>query len=144
MKGFEMSRAIEIATWAAVIKDGELKTSAAGNSYATVLLGADSGHTDDRGQPVMAFMRVIAFKGLATVAANLRKGGRCYLEGTLSVGIWQPEGAPAKPDLSVKAFRLEPTSIGKSRPPRGDAGAAFHRLLDGQARQPEFNDEIGF
>jgi single-stranded DNA-binding protein len=139
-----MSRGIEIACWANVIKDGEQKVSAAGNSYGVVVLSADSGNTDDAGKAVPAFMRVFAFGNLASVAANLQKGGRAYCEGVLSLGIWQPPDGPPKLDLSVKAFRLEPTRIGKDRPPRDGPRADPQAPLDRQERRPEFNDDIGF
>ncbi len=117
-----MSRGMEIATWGTVIRDAERKTSAAGNSYTTLVLSAPSGQTDDKGQDVPAFLRCIAFKDLADVAASLKKGARAYIEGALSVGIWQPpDGSQSRLDLSVRLSRLEPTRIGKNRPPRAEA-----------------------
>ena len=141
-----MSRGIEIAAWCVVIKDGELKVSAAGNSYATVLVMADSGHNDDRGQAIGAFLKVVAFGGLASVAANLRKGMRTYLEGVLSVGIWTPENGSPKPDLSVKVFRLEPTQIGKNRPQRDGQKIDSQAPLESRERAPApaFDDALDF
>ena len=138
-----MSKGIEIAAWCNVIRDGEQKTSAAGNSYGVVTLSADSGNTDDAGKPVPAFMRVLAFGALASVAANLRKGWRCYLEGALSVGIWTTSDGIAKLDLSVKAFRLEPTRIGKDRPPR-DGPREFQAPVEQRENPAPFNDDLGF
>jgi single-stranded DNA-binding protein len=138
-----VSRGIEIAAWCNVIRDGEQKTSAAGNSYAIVTLSADSGSTDDAGKPIPAFMRVIAFGNLASFAANLRKGGRCYLEGTLSVGIWTTSDGVAKLDLSVKAFKLEPTRIGKDRPPRDGPRADPQAPIERREPAP-FNDPLDF
>jgi single-stranded DNA-binding protein len=139
-----MSRGIEIAAWCGVVRDGEMKTSAAGNTYGLVTLSTESGEIDDQGKPALAFLRVMAFKGLATVAANLRKGQRAYIEGAMRARIYAPENGPPKLDLSVRAFKLEPTRIGKSRPPRGDGGASYHAPLERRERQSEFNDEIGF
>jgi single-stranded DNA-binding protein len=139
-----MSKGIEIATWANVINDGEQKTSAAGNSYGVVVLSADSGNTDDAGKPIPAFMRVFAFGNLVSVAANLKRGGRAYVEGTLSVGIWTTNDGIAKLDLSVKAFRLEPTRIGKDRPPRDGPRADPQAPIDRQERRPEFDDSVPF
>jgi single-stranded DNA-binding protein len=121
-----MTRGIEVACWAMVTRDGERKTSAAGNAYGMVTLSSDSGHADEQGKPLSAFIRVFGFGELAPVAASLRRGDRAYLEGSLSLGIWQPETGPAKLKLSVRASRLEKTAIGRSRPPaprRRGAGA---------------------
>ena len=81
---------------------------------------------------------------LANVAANLRKGARTYLEGTLSVGIWTPENESPKPDLSVKVFRLEPTQIGKSRPPRDAPTIDPQAPLERRERAPAFDDALDF
>jgi single-stranded DNA-binding protein len=89
-----------------------------------------------------AFLKCIAFGSASDIAANLRKGQRCYLEGQLSLGIWQPPDGPPKLDLSVKCSKLEPTQIGRNKPKRNDGPAEYQRPLE-QERAP-FNDEIGF
>jgi single-stranded DNA-binding protein len=128
-------RGIEIACWATVIRDGEQKTSAAGNAYGTVTLSADSGHADDQGKPLPAFIKVFGFGELAPIAASLRRGDRAYVEGSLSVGLWHPETGPAKLDLSVRAFKLQKTGIGKSRPPAPRRTEHERPLEAGRPRQ---------
>jgi single-stranded DNA-binding protein len=88
-------------------------------------------------------MRTFAFGNLASVAANLRKGGRAYVEGTLSVGIWTTNDGIAKLDFSVKAFRLEPTRIGKDRPPRDGPRTEYQAPVERREPAP-FNDDLGF
>jgi single-stranded DNA-binding protein len=142
-----MSRGIEIACWADVIRDGEFKQSAAGNRYGMATVAAASGNTDDQGRPISAYLRLMAFNDLAPVAAGLKKGGRVYLEGSLRVGIWRPETGEPRLDLTVMAFRLEPTRIGKARPRQERPDQDRPSLPEPQqqdGRTFEFNDEIGF
>jgi single-stranded DNA-binding protein len=136
-----MTKGIEIAAFCGVTKDGELRTSQAGNSYGLVTLMTDSGNQDDQGRDIPAFLKCIAFADAATVAANLRKGQRAYVEGTLSAGIWQPPDGAPKLDLSVKCSKLEPTQIGRNKPKRNDAPAEYQRPLE---QDRPFDDAIGF
>lgn len=111
-----MKGVMHIAAWAGVTRDGESLTSKAGTVYGTVLLAIDSDKTDAQGRSELTFLRVRAFGELAKVAAELKKGGRAYLEGTLTAGIYWPEGGKPRLDLSVVAFKLEPMRIGRDRP----------------------------
>ena len=148
-----MSRGIEIAAFCGVARDGELRTSQAGNSYGLVTLMTESGNQDDQGRDIPAFLKCIAFGDAATVAANLRKGQRCYLEGVLSVGIWQPPDGAPKLDLGVKASILQPTQIGRNRPPKDgprEYQAPVERRIGNNNRPPlerepaPFNDPLDF
>ena len=145
-----MSRGIEAALWGNAVKDGEIRQSKAGNTFAILTLAVDTDQVGDDGKPVSNFIKVLAFGAQASVAANIKKGGRCYCEGVLSVSVWQPNEGPPRPDISLKAFRLEPTRIGQSRP-RAEGqklGEGFNAPLD-RMKQPaqqqrEFEDEIPF
>lgn len=136
-----MSRGIEIAAFCGVAKDGELRTSQAGNSYGIITLMTDSGNQDDQSRDIPAFLKVIAFGDAASAAANLRKGQRCYLEGTLSCGIWQPPDGSPKLNLSVKANVLQPTQIGRNKPKRSDAPTEYQRPLE---QERPFDDVVPF
>jgi single-stranded DNA-binding protein len=138
-----MSRGIEIAAFCNVAKDGELRTSQAGNAYGLVTLMTSSGNTDDQGRDIPAFLKCLAFGETATAAANLRKGQKVYVEGVMSVGIWQPADGGPKLDLSVKCSKLEPTQIGRNKPKREER-AEYQRPLEQQPERPPFSDEIGF
>lgn len=110
-----MAKGIEAATFANVVKDGERRTSQAGNDFATVLMATESGETDDKGKDIPIFIRVLAFGDLAEVAGNLKKGGRAYLEGSLSLGLWQPDNGATRLNATLKANRLEPMRIGRNK-----------------------------
>jgi single-stranded DNA-binding protein len=112
-----MSRGIEAATWGNAIRDGEVRTSRAGNEFGMVTIAVNEGK-DDNGKDVASFIKVFLFGHLAHEAEKINKGDRCYCEGQLTASVWQPESGPARPDITLKAFRFMRTGIGKQRPPR--------------------------
>jgi single-strand DNA-binding protein len=77
------------------------------------------------------WVRCVAFNDLAEqLAERLVKGTRCYVEGRLSVDLWQPDdGRPPRVNIQVVANVIQPLGqIGRSRPratrnaERGQAG----------------------
>ena len=102
---------------------------------------------------------MLAFGAQVGVARSIRKGDRAYVEGSLSASIWKTASGEPRLDLTIKAFKLERTGIGKSRPPRGETGpassaaskAAARERPDGDWQAPpggpldvERGDDIGF
>jgi single-stranded DNA-binding protein len=131
-----------MAAFCTVAKGGEKRTSAAGNPYGLITLMTDSGNTDDQGRDIPAFLKCIAFGDAADAASRLKKGQHAYIEGTLSLGIWQPPNGAARLDLSVKCSKLEPTQIGRNKPSKP-------RRVDPQAPleqddRPPFDDPVDF
>lgn len=63
-------------------------------------------------------MKIVAFGSRVNTARMIRKGDRCYVEGQLSAGIWKTNDGEARLDLSIRAFKLKRTGIGKGRPSR--------------------------
>jgi single-stranded DNA-binding protein len=114
-----MARGIEAACWGSATKDGEVRQSKAGNDFGIVNIAVNDGRVDDAGKEVSTYVKVLLFSALASEAANIRKGDRCYVEGSLGAEIWNG-AADGKPrlDLSIRAFKFEKTAIGKSRPRR--------------------------
>lgn len=131
---------IEVAFIGICASVPELKTSKAGKPYCQFSLGVGEG---DKRQ----WVRVCAFAETAEkIAAQLRKGGKAYIEGTLDAGIWHPDGKPPTINLNVAARRVEVLGqIGKNRPrqnrPAVDNGHARPAV---RGDSHAFNDEIGF
>jgi single-stranded DNA-binding protein len=148
-------RGIEAATWGSATRDGETRESKAGNSFGIVNIAVNEGKTDDAGKEVSTYVKVLLFGSLASEAARITKGDRCYVEGQLSAGIWQHESGP-RIDLTVKAFRFERTQIGKQRPRRGTSDSDTPITASNFASAPrakpqiqgrdrfDFDDEIPF
>jgi single-stranded DNA-binding protein len=118
-----MTRGIEAAMWGTATRDAEIRQSKAGNEFAVVNLMVQDGTTDADGKPVATFVKVLAFGAHVGIARNIRKGDRVYAEGGLSASIWKTNDGQPRFDLTLKAFVLQKTGIGKNRPPRGDASA---------------------
>jgi single-stranded DNA-binding protein len=114
------TRGIEAALWGTAFRDAEMKTSKAGNDFCVVTLMVPDG-TDADGKPATTFVRVLAFGPHVAVAGTIKKGDRAYTEGALSASIWTPPAAPPRVDLTLRAFTLYKTGIGKNRPPREQA-----------------------
>ena len=114
-----MARGIEAACWGTAIKDGEVKQSKAGNDFGIVNIAVTEGKTDDAGKELSTYLKILLFSGLAHEAGNIKKGDRCYVEGSLGAEIWNgaTDGKP-RLDLSIRAFKFERTQIGKNRPRR--------------------------
>jgi single-stranded DNA-binding protein len=139
-----MTRGIEAALWGTATRDAEIRESRAGTEFGTINLMTHDGSTDADGKPVATFVKALAFGQHVNTARGIRKGDRIYVEGQLSASIWQTNDGQPRLDLTVKAFTLQKTGIGKNRPPRDGPRTEHQAPLERQERRPEFNDEIGF
>jgi single-stranded DNA-binding protein len=138
-----MTRGIEAACWASATRDAEVRTSKSGNEFATINVVVNDGTTDDSGRQVGTFIKIFAFSQHVATARQVKKGDKLYCEGSLQAGIWTTNDGQPRLDLTLKAFTLQKTGIGKSRPPRGDAGAPNYQRPIEPERAP-FNDDLGF
>jgi single-stranded DNA-binding protein len=138
-----MTRGIEAALWGTATRDAEIRESRAGKEFGTIKLMTHDGSTDADGKPVATFVKALAFGQHVNTARGIRKGDRIYVEGQLSASIWQTNDGQPRLDLTIKAFTLQKTGIGKNRPPRGDAGAPNYQRPIEPERAP-FNDDLGF
>jgi single-stranded DNA-binding protein len=138
------ARGIESALWATATRDAEIRQSKAGNDFAIVNAHVYDGTTDDHGRQVGTFVKVLAFQQHVNTARSIKKGDRLYAEGSLSASIWKTSDGEPRIDLTVRAFKLEKTGIGKNRPPRDGVAQNYQAPLERRERQAEFNDEIGF
>ena len=105
-------------------KDAEVRQAKAGNEFAIVILMTQDGTTDADGKPVATFVKVLAFAAHVGMARDIRKGDRVYAEGSLSASIWKTNDGEPRLDLTIKAFVLQKTGIGKNRPAREATSAS--------------------
>jgi single-stranded DNA-binding protein len=114
--------------------DAELRVSQAGKNWVRFRVGVGK---DDAVQ----WLTVAVFGRAAEAAANLKKGDRCYCEGTIKLDTWRGSDGAERHGLSVAAFRCERThQIGRNKPkrerdsnPKPQPGSSV-----------TLNDEIGF
>jgi single-stranded DNA-binding protein len=92
----------------------------------------------------VTWVSVAVFGKAAKVAAELKKGDRCYVEGSIKLDTWTAQDGIERHGLSVAAFKCERTHQigsnkpqGNSRPKAGDRPAA-------SADADFYSDEIPF
>ena len=141
-----MNRGIECALCGSASRDGEVRTSKSGNEFGIVNLMTQDGSVGDDGKPVTTFIKVLCFGQHVNVARQVKRADRVYCEGALNASIWKTNDGEARLDLTLKAFKLERTGIGKNRPTRDGQRIDSQAPIERQERAPApaFNDEIGF
>lgn len=139
-----MTRGLECAFWGTLGRDPELRTSKAGNPFASLNVAVTVGK-DDAGKDVTQWVRVTAFGDSAErIAAQAEKGARVYVEGSLTLNHWKAADGEKRTDLQVAAFKVEKVgAIGKNRP-RRDNGAGQEPGRQPYTEPAELNDEIPF
>jgi hypothetical protein len=98
---------IDCAFSGTLTRGADAKTSASGKDYVRLVVrigGGDGAH----------FASVGAFNDLAEVGA-LEKGSRVYVEGALTLGVWNDRDGNPRPSLSVAAYRVVAQRIGRNR-----------------------------
>jgi single-stranded DNA-binding protein len=136
---------IEAAFFGFLAADAEPRTSQAGKLWVRLRVGVGK---DD----AMQWVSVAVFGKAAETAAQLKKGDRCYCEGTIKIDTWRGSDGAEKHGLSVASFKIEKThQIGRSRPPKGEKSAPAATGRDRAARSDyapagnaDLNDDIPF
>jgi single-stranded DNA-binding protein len=138
---------IECAFFGFLAADAEVRTSQAGKQWARLRVGVGK---DD----AMQWVSVAAFGKAAETAAELKKGDRCYCEGTIKIDSWRGGDGTDKHSLSVSSFKLEKThQIGRNRPPKrekpkpvavGRERAVRSDYAPAGSAKADLNDDIPF
>jgi single-stranded DNA-binding protein len=139
-----MSRGIEAALWGSATRDVDVRTSKSGNPFAILDVKAHDGGATADGKPNTVFVRIFAFGQHVDAARAIKRGDRVYIEGQLQVSIWQSDNNAPRLNLTIKAFTIQKTGIGKSRPPRPDRTSWQAPIEKPRSEMPPFNDPIDF
>jgi single-strand DNA-binding protein len=92
--------------------DAEARTSQAGKPWVRMRVGVGKDDT-------VQWVSVAVFGKTAENAANLKKGDRVYVEGSIKLDEWTGQDGVERHGLSVAAFKCEKThNIGRSKPKR--------------------------
>jgi single-stranded DNA-binding protein len=135
-----MSGDIEVALTGVCARNPELKHSVkSGKPFCQFSLAVGDGDARQ-------WVRVCCFAETAErVAAQLRKGGKAYIEGLLEVGIWQPDGKPPQVNMNVSARRVEILGqIGRNRPPKPQQQTDSRGRLGSHAQHERPFDDAPF
>jgi single-stranded DNA-binding protein len=129
---------IECAFFGFLAGDAEPRTSQAGKAWVRMRLGCGK---DD----LVQWVSVAAFGKAAETAATLKKGDRCYIEGTIKLDTWRGNDGIERHGLSVAAFKCERTHrIGRNRPKQaGKSKPTTEPVKDG-ASERQLDDAIPF
>jgi single-stranded DNA-binding protein len=109
---------IDCAFFGFLAADAETKVSKAGKTWARLRVGVGK---DDN----LQWVSVTVFGQAAEVAAKLKKGDRCYVEGSIKVDTWMGNDGTERHGLSVASFKIEKThNIGRNRLENGRISVA--------------------
>ena len=102
---------LECAFFGFLASDAEVRrTSRAGKQWARLRVGVGKG--DD-----MQWVSVVVFGKAAETAAELKKGDRCYCEGSIKLDAWRGNDGVERHGLGVTSFKIEKThQIGRNKP----------------------------
>jgi single-stranded DNA-binding protein len=134
-----MTMSLHSALFGTAIRDGEVRESKAGNFYGTVLVAIPNGTNDD-GKDISQFVKIFAFKEDTPEIAKIKKGDRVYAEGNLTASTWESDKGP-KVDLTLKAFHIRKTAIGKDRPRRENRADDYNQDRESAV---EFSRRTGY
>jgi single-strand DNA-binding protein len=146
---------IDAAVLGTVIRDAELRTSAAGKPWMSVIVRSGDGDA-------ASFVQVAIFGDAAVTLGRLEKNEKLYAEGSIRISEWTTAAGEKRTGLSMAAWRAERPGVGRNKPKRpmskqagmvGDrcqtAGGAYQaqqqRSCAQSEREPEFfKDPIGY
>jgi single-stranded DNA-binding protein len=128
---------IDVAFFGFCAADAESRTSQqTGKPWVRLRVGVGR---DDAVQ----WVSVACFGKAAEPAADLEKGDRCYIEGTIKLDTWRGNDGIERHTLAVAAFKCEQTHrIGRNKEKRTSQPA--HDQAPATADGREFDDNIPF
>jgi hypothetical protein len=128
---------LQAAFYGAAFRDGESRESKSGSKYGTLLAIVPNG-SDENGNESTVMVRVLAFQDNVEELAKLKAWDRVYVEGNLTIKIWEGEKGP-RPDLTLRANFVRRTQIGR-KPDRSPKPEPEHfvNAINGADRLPAF------
>jgi single-strand DNA-binding protein len=129
---------IDCAFYGFLAADAESRTSQAGKPWVRMRVGVGK---DDAVQ----WVSVAVFGRAAEHAADLKKGDRIYIEGSIKLDSWRGNDGIERHGLSVAAFKCERThNIGRNRAKKDKEPVEQTTQEQATAGGPEFDDNIPF
>jgi single-strand DNA-binding protein len=129
---------IDVAFYGFLAADAESRTSQAGKPWARMRCGVGK---DDSIQ----WVNVACFGKAAEHTADLKKGDRVYVEGSIKLDSWRGNDGIERHGLSVAAFKCERThNIGRNRAKKDKEPGEQTPQEQATAGGPQFDDNIPF
>jgi single-stranded DNA-binding protein len=138
---------IDCAFFGFLAADAEVRTSQAGKQWARLRIGVGK---DDE----LQWVSVAVFGKAAEIAAGLKKGDRCYVEGAIKLDTWRGNDGADRHGLAVTSFKIDKThQIGRNKPqrdqqkqdpPASGRERAARSDYAPAGKAPAFDDDITF
>ena len=129
---------IDCAFYGFAAADAEQRISQTGKNWARLRVGAGIDET-------LQWVSVAVFGKAAETAADLKKGDRVYIEGSIKLDSWRGSDGAERHGLSVAAFKCERThQIGRNRPKRKSSGEQTNKQATPAQAGSELDDQIPF
>ena len=129
---------IDVAFYGFCAADADPRVSQAGKPWVRLRVGA--GKDDD-----LQWVSVAVFGKAAESAAQLVKGDRIYVEGTIKLDTWRGKDGAKHYGLNVAAFKCERThTIGRNRPKSEKPKPALQLEHTSGCGSPDPDDQIPF
>jgi Single-strand binding protein family len=95
----------------AVVRDAELRTSAAGKPWMCVIVRSGDGDA-------ASFVQVAIFGHAAVALGRLEKNEKLHAEGLIRINEWTTAVGEKRTGLSMAAWRPERPGVGRNKPKR--------------------------
>ncbi|HZC56025.1 MAG TPA: single-stranded DNA-binding protein [Xanthobacteraceae bacterium] len=129
---------IDCAFYGFLARDADPRTSQAGKLWVRLSVGVGK---DD----ALQWVSVAVFGKAAENAAQLVKGDRVYIEGSIKIESWRGSDGAERHGLNVAAFKCERThTIGRNRPRDERPAREQPKRQAPAAGGAPFSDEIPF
>jgi single-stranded DNA-binding protein len=102
---------IDVAFYAVVGRDPQLKTSKSGRAYLRLNVRAGNGDG-------AVWLSVMVFNDVEELAGRLTKESKVYIEGAITADAWIDRDGKARANLNVMTWHcVETHRIGRNKPP---------------------------
>jgi single-stranded DNA-binding protein len=102
---------IDAALLGTVIRDAELRTSAAGKPWMSVIVRSGDGDA-------ASFVQVAIFGDAAVALGRIERNEKLYAEGSIRINEWTTAAGEKRTGLSMAAWRAERPGVGRNKPKR--------------------------
>jgi Single-strand binding protein family len=105
------SMSIDAALLGIVVRDAELRMSAAGKPWMSVIVRSGDGDA-------ASFVQVAIFGDAAIALGRLERNEKLYAEGSIRISEWTTAAGEKRTGLSMAAWRAERPGVGRNKPKR--------------------------
>jgi single-strand DNA-binding protein len=105
------SMSIDAALLGTVVRDAELRTSAAGKPWMSVIVRSGDGDA-------ASFVQVAIFGDATVTLGRIERNEKLYAEGSIRINEWTTAAGEKRTGLSMAAWRADRPGVGRNKPKR--------------------------